>query len=134
MMAIDCMTWLAAVEPVSLMNRPFHVAEFFGRAVTITPWKVVGYAGVILFGGRWLPQLIASRRAKMVRMPRVFWLMSVAGSICLLSYFTFGKNDSVGVLSNLFPACVATYNLFLDIRHGRRKAREVEPGGGEGHS
>lgn len=113
------MMWLAVAE-VSWMNRPIHVAEFFGMDVTITPWKIVGYAGVVLFGGRWLPQLIASRKAKQVRMPRVFWVMSVAGSVCLLSYFTFGKNDSVGVLSNLFPACVATYNLILDIRHARR--------------
>jgi lipid-A-disaccharide synthase-like uncharacterized protein len=68
----------------------------------------------------------------MVRMPRIFWVMSVTGSFCLLSYFTFGKNDSVGVLSNLFPACVATYNLLLDIRHARRAAREIPMGGGEG--
>lgn len=126
------MTWLAVAEPVSLMNRPFYLTEFFGRTVTITPWKVIGYAGVLLFGGRWLPQLIASRRAKMVKMPRIFWLMSVLGSFCLLSYFTFGKNDSVGVLSNLFPACVASYNLFLDIRHARRAARQTPEGGGEG--
>jgi lipid-A-disaccharide synthase-like uncharacterized protein len=116
------MTWQAVAE-LSWMNRPVHVAEFFGMDVTITPWKIVGYAGVVLFGGRWLPQLIASRKAKQVRMPRVFWVMSVAGSVCLLSYFTFGKNDSVGVLSNLFPACVATYNLILDIRHARRSGQ-----------
>lgn len=108
------------------MNRSIHVAEFFGMDVTITPWKIVGYAGVVLFGGRWLPQLLASRKAKQVRMPRVFWVMSVAGSVCLLSYFTFGKNDSVGVLSNLFPACVATYNLILDIRHARRSRQVCE--------
>lgn len=123
MMILDCMAWLAVAEPVSYMNRQFHVFESIGHGLTITPWKLVGYAGVVMFGGRWLPQLIASRKAKMVRMPRVFWLMSVFGSICLLSYFTFGKNDSVGVLSNLFPACVATYNLILDIRHVRRVKR-----------
>jgi lipid-A-disaccharide synthase-like uncharacterized protein len=48
--------------------------------------------------------------------------MSLVGSVCLLAYFTFGKNDSVGILSNLFPACVAGYNLFLDITHRRRAA------------
>ena len=35
--------------------------------------------------------------------PTVFWLMSISGSLLLLSYFVFGKNDSVGILSNLFP-------------------------------
>ena len=29
--------------------------------------------------------------------------MSISGSLLLLPYFIFGKNDSVGVLSNLFP-------------------------------
>jgi lipid-A-disaccharide synthase-like uncharacterized protein len=52
-------------------------------------------------------------------MPRIFWTMSVFGSGLLLAYFIFGKNDSVGVLSNLFPMGVAIYNLMLDIRSGR---------------
>jgi lipid-A-disaccharide synthase-like uncharacterized protein len=29
----------------------------------------------------------------------------------------FGKNDSVGILSNLFPLFVALYNLYLDIKN-----------------
>ena len=88
----------------------------------ITPWKLVGYAGVFLFGGRWLVQLVASGMSKKPTFPQLFWYMSLTGSICLLAYFTFGKNDSVGILSNLFPACVAGYNLFLDITHRRRTA------------
>jgi lipid-A-disaccharide synthase-like uncharacterized protein len=44
----------------------------------------------------------------------------------LLVYFTFGKNDSVGILSNLFPAGVAMYNLWLDITH--RKASRILAG------
>ena len=54
-------------------------------------------------------------------LPRLFWLMSISGSLLLLSYFTFGKNDSVGILSNLFPAGVAGYNLYLDLRHKRSR-------------
>jgi lipid-A-disaccharide synthase-like uncharacterized protein len=50
-------------------------------------------------------------------LPRLFWYVSIAGSFCLLSYFTFGKNDSVGILSNLFPMSVAFYNLYLDFSH-----------------
>jgi lipid-A-disaccharide synthase-like uncharacterized protein len=45
--------------------------------------------------------------------------MSIGGSLLLLAYFTFGKNDSVGILSNLFPAGIAGYNLYLELR-GRR--------------
>jgi lipid-A-disaccharide synthase-like uncharacterized protein len=88
----------------------------------VTPWKLIGYAGVFLFGGRWLVQLIASGMSKKPTFPQLFGYMSLTGSICLLAYFTFVKNDSVGILSNLFPACGAGYNLFLDITHRRRTA------------
>ena len=43
--------------------------------------------------------------------------MSTSGSALLLGYFIFGKNDSVGVLSNLFPAFVSCYNLYLDMKN-----------------
>jgi lipid-A-disaccharide synthase-like uncharacterized protein len=84
--------------------------------LVITGWKLVGYLGVGLFAGRWVVQLIASRSAGRPVMPRAFWYMSVTGSLLLLSYFTLGKNDSVGVLSNLFPAFTAAYNLWLEIK------------------
>jgi lipid-A-disaccharide synthase-like uncharacterized protein len=85
--------------------------------VTITPWKLVGYAGMLLFTGRWFVQLAASKSAGKPIMPKMFWYMSIAGSMLLLGYFTFGKNDSVGILSNLFPFLTASYNLYLEIRH-----------------
>ena len=99
------------------MNEPMIV--LFG--VTLTLWKLVGYAGVALFGGRWFVQLYYSRKHRRPVVPTVFWLMSISGSLFLLAYFTFGKNDSVGILSNLFPAGVAGYNLMLDLRHKRSK-------------
>jgi lipid-A-disaccharide synthase-like uncharacterized protein len=97
--------------------------------VTITPWKLVGYLGVALFAGRWLVQVYASRRRGRPTVPRVFWYMSGSGSLLLLAYFTFGKNDSVGILSNLFPVFIAGYNLYLELR-GQRPASP--PSRGEG--
>ena len=89
---------------------------FTAWGITVTPWKIVGYVGVLLFTGRWFVQLIASRQHGRPVMPRLFWYMSISGSVCLLAYFIFGKNDSVGVLSNAFPLFVSTYNLYLDFR------------------
>ena len=86
--------------------------------VVLTAWKLVGYLGVFLFAGRWVVQVIATRKHRRPVMPRLFWIMSVAGSALLLSYFIWGKNDSVGVLSNLFPAAVAVYNLVMDLKSG----------------
>ena len=92
--------------------------------VTVTPWKLVGYSGVALFAGRWFVQMAYSRKYRKPVVPTVFWIMSIMGSLLLLAYFIFGRNDSVGVLSNLFPAGVAVYNLYLDLRHRRRRDQE----------
>lgn len=89
---------------------------FEAIGVTVTPWKLIGYAGVLLFAGRWVVQVAASRKAGRPTVPRVFWYMSISGSLLLLLYFIFGKNDSVGILSNLFPVTIASYNLFLDFK------------------
>ena len=103
------------------MNDVIHNA--FG--LTITPWKLIGYLGVALFAGRWFVQMHYSRKYRRPVLPTVFWVMSISGSLLLLSYFIFGKNDSVGVLSNLFPAGVAGYNLYLDLRHRRRRREDA---------
>ena len=74
----------------------------------------------LLFSSRWLIQMAASRASGRPVLPRLFWYMSMAGSVCLLLYFIFGKNDSVGIFSNLFPFTVAFYNLTLDLKHHKR--------------
>jgi lipid-A-disaccharide synthase-like uncharacterized protein len=102
------------------MNETLAIVDLLGMTLVITPWKIVGYVGVILFAGRWFVQMWASRRHRKVVMPRLFWYMSITGSLLLLSYFIFGKNDSVGILSNMFPFLVASYNLYLDITHQNR--------------
>ena len=94
------------------------IGSAFG--VTLTPWKVVGYLGLVLFSGRWLIQLYSSRAQGRPTVPRMFWYMSVTGSLMMLGYFTFGKNDSIGILSNLFPMLIAGYNLYLDFRASGR--------------
>jgi len=99
----------------------------------ITPWKAIGLIGAFMFGARWLVQLIASKRARKPVIPRLFWYMSVVGSLMTLSYFLFSaKQDSVGVIQNLFPAFTAIYSLVLDIRHrgwNRDKVQFGEPDG-----
>lgn len=99
-----------------MMNLPIEWLAWTG--LVITPWKLIGYTGALMFGARWLVQFIASKRAGKPVIPRVFWYMSVVGSLMTLSYFLFSsKQDSVGVLQNLFPAFTALYSLYLDIRH-----------------
>ena len=98
------------------MNDPISWLAWSG--LIVTPWKLIGYTGTLMFGGRWLVQFIASKRMGKPVIPRAFWYMSVVGSLMTLSYFLFSnKQDSVGVLGNLFPAFTAIYSLSLDIKH-----------------
>ena len=94
------------------MNEPLF--EIFN--VIVTPWKLVGYLGVCLFAGRWVVQVFATRRHGRPAFPGLFWMMSIAGSALLLAYFVWGKNDSVGVMANLFPMGVALYNFAMHRR------------------
>lgn len=83
----------------------------------VTPWKLIGYSGALLFGARWIVQVVASHGAGRPVIPRLFWHMSIAGSLMTLSYFLFSsKQDSVGVLQNLLPLLTASYSLYLDLR------------------
>ena len=83
----------------------------------VTAWKLIGYTGALMFAARWVVQFVASRRAQRPVIPRLFWYMSLVGSVMTLSYFVFSqKQDSVGVLQNLFPSFTAAYSLWLDIK------------------
>ena len=105
-----------------LMNAPIAWLEWTG--IHMSPWKLIGLTGALMFGARWVVQFIASRRQGKPVIPRLFWYMSIVGSLMTLSYFIFGKNDAVGILQNLFPAFTALYSLHLDIRHrGWRRDR-----------
>ncbi|MDE2271923.1 MAG: lipid-A-disaccharide synthase N-terminal domain-containing protein [Xanthomonadaceae bacterium] len=88
----------------------------------LTTWKVVGYLGMLMFTSRWFVQVYATRKYKRVVMPLSFWVLSVCGSLLLLAYFIFYKNDSVGILANLFPVLVSIYNLVMHLRHPRNSA------------
>ena len=87
--------------------------------IVLTPWKVIGFIGAFLFAARWLVQAIATKQAGKPTIPRSFWIISLMGSAMVTSYFIWGKNDSVGVLTNLLPATVAFYNLVMDIKSSR---------------
>lgn len=102
--------------PIDFMNSPISWLEWTG--IHMSPWKLIGLTGALMFGCRWVVQFLASRRAGKPVIPRLFWYMSIVGSLMTLSYFIFSqKQDSVGIIQNLFPAFTACYSLYLDIKH-----------------
>jgi len=100
---------------------------FTSVPLVVTGWKIWGLCGAFMFTGRWFVQLYYTRKLRRPTFPIAYWYMSLAGSFMLLSYFIFGKNDSVGIISNLFPSFVATYNLFMELTH-RKQNRPPESG------
>jgi|TARA_B110000305_G_C19347974_1_gene592704 lipid-A-disaccharide synthase-like uncharacterized protein len=106
------------------MNEVIFTFEMFDAEVVLTPWKLIGYLGVLMFGSRWVFQLLSTSKEGKPTFPLLFWILSLVGSFLTLSYFIFGKNDSVGILGNLFPACVASYNLYLELRW-RKQSKNI---------
>jgi lipid-A-disaccharide synthase-like uncharacterized protein len=106
----------------TIEQRTYEVNEtiFYFIGIRITAWKLIGYAGVFMFTSRWFIQVWASRKAGRPVVPRLFWVISMGGSLMCLLYFVFGKNDSVGILAYLFPSAISAYNLYLDFTHRRR--------------
>lgn len=115
---------------MEIMNMPIAWLEWTG--IHMSAWKLIGLGGAALFGARWFVQAGASHRCSRPVIPRLFWYMSLAGSLLTLSYFTFSaKQDAVGVLQNLLPAFTAAYSLRLDIAHNgwrRRRGPEARTG------
>lgn len=104
------------IATMDIMNSPIPWLVWTG--IHMSPWKLIGLTGALMFGGRWLVQFVASKREGKPVIPRVFWYMSIVGSLMTLSYFVFSqKQDSVGIIQNLFPAFTAVYSLYLDIKH-----------------
>lgn len=94
------------------------VDPIFGIPVVLNLWKVIGLTGALMFGSRWIVQFYYSRKAGRPVTPRIFWIMSIVGSLMTLSYFLFGpKRDMVGILQNVLPCAVAVFNLYLDLAH-----------------
>ena len=104
------------------MNQHLFDISFLGGQIVVTPWKIVGLIGALLFASRWLVQSYHSRKAgKPVTPPRAFWIMSVLGSLMTLAYFVFSpKQDMVGVLQNMIPCFTACYMLYLDLVHQKK--------------
>lgn len=83
---------------------------------TITGWKLLGFIGAFCFAGRWLVQAWHRKRTGSAVMPTIFWVISLGGAGMVTAYFVWGKNDSVGIITNALPASVALWNLVQDLR------------------
>jgi lipid-A-disaccharide synthase-like uncharacterized protein len=110
-----------------MMNEAFlrFVLPLVGKEVVLTPWKIIGITGALMFAARWFVQAWASKKAGRSVVPLTFWAMSIGGSALTLSYFIFGKNDAVGILQNVSPFFLALYNVWLELKRRGESERAV---------
>ena len=78
-------------------------------------WYVLGFAGQVLFGSRFLVQWIASERSGRVVMPEAFWYLSLLGGITLLGY-AIHRRDPVFAIGQGAGLLVYLRNLMLHQR------------------
>ena len=75
-------------------------------------WVVLGFAGQMLFGSRFLVQWLASEKAGRSVVPQLFWYLSIGGGLFLLGYAVH-RHDPVFILGQGAGLIVYVRNLML---------------------
>jgi lipid-A-disaccharide synthase-like uncharacterized protein len=93
-------------------------------------WKVIGWAGNVVFFSRFFVQWIATEKQKRVVVPISFWWLSLIGSVLLLIYGLHLRN-SVFIFAYAFTWIPYIRAIVL---HYRNKARQRRCGSCGTHS
>ena len=93
----------------------FGASGFLGIEWSV--WKVIGWTGNAVFFSRFFVQWYATEKKKRVVVPTLFWWLSLAGSLLLLSYALFYQRDSVFIFAYAFTWIPYIRNLVIHKRH-----------------
>ncbi|MBO9547862.1 Lipid A biosynthesis, N-terminal [Pseudomonas putida] len=85
-----------------------------------TLWLIVGFAGQVVFTGRFVLQWLYSEFKKRSVIPVGFWYLSMLGSALLLIYAIY-REDPVFIIGQSFGLVVYLRNLQLIARHKEQK-------------
>jgi Predicted membrane protein len=85
-----------------------------------TLWLIVGFAGQVVFTGRFVLQWLYSEFKKRSVIPVGFWYLSMLGSALLLIYAIY-RQDPVFIIGQSFGLVVYLRNLQLIARHQEQK-------------
>ncbi len=83
-------------------------------------WLIIGFIGQTIFASRFLIQWIVSERASKSVIPNIFWWISLAGSMVLLSY-AIHKQDPVFIVGQSCGFLIYSRNLYLIKKFGSGK-------------
>ncbi|MHC4574353.1 MAG: lipid-A-disaccharide synthase N-terminal domain-containing protein [Planctomycetota bacterium] len=82
-------------------------------------WAAVALVGQAVFGGRFILQWIVSEYKKRSHVPTAFWVISLVGSLILLSYSIHIKNP-VFILGFSLNTFIYLRNLHLIYNHAQK--------------
>ena len=112
--AVIALLPLALIIPVA-HDAQAAVDRFFGND-DIPLWMVIyGSAGQVIFSFRFIYQWLYSRRRGESELPAGFWIISLTGSIIIVSYAIF-RHDPVLILGQSVGLIAYTRNLMLWYR------------------
>ena len=85
-------------------------------------WLIIGMAGQILFGLRFLIQWICSEVKKESHIPIVFWYFSISGGLILLAY-AIHRQDPVFIVGQSTGLIVYLRNLRLIYKKEKKNQK-----------
>ena len=77
-----------------------------------------------MFTGRFVVQWLSSERNKRVTIPKAFWMLSIGGSLLLLTYAVH-RGDIVFTLGQSSGLFIYIRNLQMSLRESREKQAEA---------
>lgn len=83
-------------------------------------WLIIGFAGQVVFTGRFVLQWLYSEIKRRSLIPVGFWYLSMLGSALLLAYAIY-RQDPVFIIGQSFGFLVYLRNLQLIARHPQQK-------------
>lgn len=75
-------------------------------------WVAAGFTGQALFGARFLVQWLCSERQHKSVVPHLFWYLSVAGGVLVLSY-AIHRHEPVFIAGEVVTLLIFLRNLQL---------------------
>lgn len=102
----------------SYMNGQSDTERFFFNE-SIPIWLIVwGAIGQIVFTFRFIYQWIYSEKIKRSHLPMGFWLLSLTGSLMILTYAVIRK-DPILFLGQLFGSVIYIRNIIIDRKDSK---------------
>lgn len=79
----------------------------------LNPWIIIGFFGQFLFFMRFIVQWLASEKKGRVVVPKMFWYLSIGGTLVILAYSIHIK-DVVFTVAQVLSLFIYARNLMFE--------------------